>query len=69
MISFEFFSWKIGLEMSISSETASALMFCHVEKLERNVVVCEQLAPRRTNRMVVTWGLRRELAVATSSLA
>ena len=44
MISFEFFSWKIGLEMSISSETASALMFCHVEKLERNVVVCEQMA-------------------------
>ena len=31
-------------KMSISSETASALMFCHVEKLERNVVVCEQMA-------------------------
>ena len=30
--------------MSISSETASALMFCHGEKLERNVVVCEQMA-------------------------
>ena len=44
VISFEFFSWNIGLEMSISSETASALMFCHGEKLERNVVVCEQMA-------------------------
>ena len=44
VISFDFFSWKIGLEMSISSETASALMFCHGEKLERNVVVCEQMA-------------------------
>ena len=44
MISFEFFSWNIGLEMSIPSETASALMFCHGEKLERNVVVYEQMA-------------------------
>ena len=40
----EFFSWNFGLEMSISSETASALMFCHGEKLERNVVVCVQMA-------------------------